>query len=508
MLRNSFYNRIILFLCVGAFFTGESTSAQSKYDYIWFGGRNSSSATGIEGFMLDFNEGALAVKPVNSALEFDMNNVSMCDEEGNLLFYSNGCAVANANHEIMENGAGINAGDFFEIFWLGDCQYGYPGVQDIMSLPDPKNNQGYYLITKPNLVDEDFNVYKDVFQYSYIDFTLANEMGVVTTKNDTIYSGTEILYGYFSATQRIDGDWWIVQTTDLPTSYIKLLVDSTGISYHSTQFIGPNLDQNASAAGVSAFSPDGSIYAHYNRHDQLNLFDFDTETGTLSNHRNLFVTSPPIFTTIEFSSNGRFLYVATLEAVYQVDLHETDPESQSVLVGTFNGVQNPQNADMFLLRRAPDCRIYIAATSESETYGVINFPNRKGIDCELIQQEIKLPFVTGVVSLPNFPNYRMNEESVCDSTILGFYTYTNEEIKKDLLLYPNPTSDYLSIELGQYVSNGSVTIVDLFGKKVLTENFRGNAIQINVESLSIGTYFLKVNSKADKFKTKKFSIIR
>lgn len=38
------------------------------------------------------------------------SNTGMCDKEGNLLFYSNGCKVVNAKGEVMQNGDSINPG--------------------------------------------------------------------------------------------------------------------------------------------------------------------------------------------------------------------------------------------------------------------------------------------------------------------------------------------------------------------------------------------------------------
>jgi hypothetical protein len=41
----------------------------------------------------------------------------------------------------------------------------------------------------------------------------------------------------------------------------------------------------SSASGTAKFSPDGTKYAIYNYYDQLHVYDFDRETGHLSNHQ-------------------------------------------------------------------------------------------------------------------------------------------------------------------------------------------------------------------------------
>ncbi len=493
----SFFNLFMFTNCYG----------QNKSDYIWFGGRDSQAENGIEGFMLDFNDGALSIEPLQSALSFDMNNVSICDKDGKLLFYSNGCAVANVDHEIMENGEGINDGEFFEFFWEDDCKNGYPGLQDILAIPDPNEEYGYYLLTKPVFVDDDIKPYKDVIQYSYIEMSKQNGMGEVMVKNDTIISGTNILSGYFSAVQAVDESWWVLQVTENPIQIVKLKIDQDGIRYHSSQTIGIDLHEDASASGLSRFSPDGSIYAFYNRFDQLNLFDFDKESGLLSNFRKIDVANPTFYSSIEFSPNGRFLYVSTIDSLFQVDLQEVNVENQIEFIGDFNGVQNPQFANIYLLKRAPDCRIYVAASSESRTYGVINYPNHKGLGCEFVQQAVELPYKTGRVSLPNFPNYRINELEVCDSTIVGVYSTIDEVYNYKPLLYPNPTIDILNVLLPFKVQHYYMIVTNLLGQIVIKQEGSNSSHQLNVGHLKAGIYHLQIDVTDHFFEPQTFIVI-
>ncbi len=505
-LRKSLYNSIWILTFISIQY---SSFAQNKSDYIWLGGVNNASSSGIEGFMLDFNDNKVDVKPVNSALQFDMNNVSMCDEEGNLLFYSNGCAIANANHEIMENGEGINAGDFFDILWLGNCDYGYPGYQDILSIKNPNVPNSYFVITTPVTLDiGNGDTYKYIIQYSEVDIDLNDGLGAVTIKNEVIKAGVEILVGYMTAIGTSDDSYWILNVTTNPISFIKTKIDSSGIYFHDQQFIGINLDEDyASASGTAAFSPQGDKYAIFNKYDQLHIFDFDTETGLLSNHNLIDVsTDDNIFSSIEFSSNGRFLYVSTQLSVYQVDLYPSSGNYEIELIDEFNGVQNPQNANMFLLRRGPDCRIYIAASGASDSYGIINYPNRKGKDCELVQQGIDLPYITGVVSLPNFPNYRINEEAVCDSTIVGVYSAV-EELKQQFMVYPNPALDYVNILLPEYNLNGRVEIHNNYGQLISKEFISGYEMSLDVSGLESGYYYVTVISDNKRLKSEPLIII-
>ena len=123
--------------------------AQNKQDYVWFFSRdNDFTMEGIQSYRFDFKDTIFDIKLGVSAFAIDNNNASICDEEGNLLIYTNGCAVANALDQMMPNGDSINAGVFLYDFWDG-CEYGYPGIQNIMIINDPGNSYGYYIIHKP-----------------------------------------------------------------------------------------------------------------------------------------------------------------------------------------------------------------------------------------------------------------------------------------------------------------------------------------------------------------------
>ena len=108
----------------------QMTSAQ-KEDYIWMGGYQINLDGGANGYMFDFDKKTFTPEYANPPLGFDGNNASICDKEGNLLFYTNGRAVINRHHEIMPNGDSINAGEWADKFWK-DPFDGYPGAQDVM----------------------------------------------------------------------------------------------------------------------------------------------------------------------------------------------------------------------------------------------------------------------------------------------------------------------------------------------------------------------------------------
>ena len=125
--------------------------SQNKRDYNWIMSNNTLPAEGVESVLFNFNLKPFTIVPFQGTIDHGSNNSIISDAEGNLLFYTNGCAIANREHQMMPEGDSINAGEFFDIVWQGDCRFGYPGTQDIMALPDPYFDQGYYLISKPRI---------------------------------------------------------------------------------------------------------------------------------------------------------------------------------------------------------------------------------------------------------------------------------------------------------------------------------------------------------------------
>src|SRR5690606_24097100 len=90
---------IVCLLLYGSFAYG-----QAKGDYIWLGGYQINPGAGLKGYEMNFDEKNVEAKQIEFSLGFSGNNTSICDEDGKLLFYTNGCAVMNRNHEVMPNG--------------------------------------------------------------------------------------------------------------------------------------------------------------------------------------------------------------------------------------------------------------------------------------------------------------------------------------------------------------------------------------------------------------------
>jgi hypothetical protein len=453
--------------------------------------------------MFDFNEEPFRVKNRYAGLEFNGINASICDEQGNLLLYTNGCAIANGDHEVMPNGYDINEGNYFENWWGGDCGDGYPGRQDVIILPSPSNQNEYYVIHKPRtfLPSSDPINFIDEIRYTKVDLTLDNGKGDVVEKNVTFFDGTRLLWSYFDAVlHENQKDWWIIQPGFGGNSYYTFLLDSTGINLHSVQDIGPTLDHPfVTASGTAKFDPTGNYYSIFSAYTGLLLFDFDRATGALSNSVVLEVESNPdistIFSSIEWSASGRYIYLAVHDRLYQIDSYEEDLEDGIVLIDFWNGVLDPFATTFNMMARGPDCKIYICSNSSVLSYSVIKNPDEQGTDCNLVQQGIKLPYFSTVSSMPNFPNFRIDEDEVCDSSITSIFGHPIEVTQK-LKLYPNPSSGMINIELPEQAKSGNWEIRDnnsqLVKSGISSDSFN---LQIDCSMLLPGVYYLKVLNK-------------
>ena len=463
-----------------------------KEDYVWLYSNNSLIEEGNEAYGFDFNmKGTAFLKDYQNAvnLQFSGNNASICDIDGNLLFYTNGCHVADANHDIMPNGSGINESNFLEEFRQDTCA-DYPGIQDIMILPDPADEDGYYLLHKT--IEFDGEVFINNVKYTYIDMILNNGFGDVTEKNvDILPVDKSIHLGYFTAIRDSESEgWWVIQP-DSEGNFILIKIDQSGVFVDNTQASGITFHPNASAAGTAKFSPDGTKYVYFNTDDNVLLYDFDRSTGLLSNMRELDVRpggALAVFTSVEFSPSSRFLYLAATDELYQIDTWEDNLENGLVLIDTWNGVQDPFNTTFVLMASAPDCKIYMCSGSSTNTYHVINKPNEKGVACDFVQQGIRLPFVSATATMPNFPRFRVDEEDKCDETITSIFG-DRVFYRRDMNVYPNPVRDLLNIEIPEG-HRGRLVVFDMMGQLVWSgdgDRYSGE-VQIDLSQLAVGTY--------------------
>lgn len=483
-------------------FMWSTLSSQSKRDYYWpEGPRKLESSTDIRGMAFDFNTLPLSPELRDSDLGFNRTIASICDEEGKLMFYTNGCQVANWTHEFMENGDSLNFTSYYTD-WLNGCESGYLSRQDILILPDPGSQSGYYIIHKPRdfaLIDLEYKFWQAAIDYSYVDMDENMGLGRVTKKNNTVLDRS-FQSSHLTAINHSNGrDWWILQPGLYDSTYYRILLDDTGFSKIDSQAIGPRflLDEEVvgTSSGKSRFSPDGTKYAHFDLHEGLHLYDFDRETGLLSNGRYLDWEITNRYTwagSIEFSPNSRYIYLINQIELYQIDTYAENLEDGLFFIDDVDStIQAPFITTFFDMLLAPDCKLYVRTGSSSTLMHTIHDPNAHGLACDFKQGDLVLPRTSSLGGFPTFPPFRVDEENKCDPTI-SMVDGVNSFWRRDLKVGPNPAYEDLQIKIPESQS-GYLRISDMTGiilhqsylyEGVITEN-------IDISHYSSGMYFVE-----------------
>jgi hypothetical protein len=493
---------LILFVIFYSF----QLTAQIKYDYNWlFGYSGGENDTLYYGMNMNFSEDSVDILAIFLNIDLGLTNASISDSLGNLLFFTNGCSVSDFSGKTLENGDSLNAGGaLFESTCFGSFpMYNIP--QGILFIPDPGNPNRFYLFHQKNnfVTQPEFTILTFPYFYSLVEINSNFPDGIVIEKNlpiipDTVYTGVE------TAAKHTNGkDWWILVPM-LYGGYSRLLLNETGLEGPFFQDIGIVPTEDGEGGGQAVFTPDGSHYAMYASRDGVFLYDFDAETGLLSNFRFLTFEGSDNVGGVAFSSNSRFLYVSTVFKIYQFDLEAVDIQSSQITVAEYDGYQSPFPTHFWLQQLAPDCRIYINSSNGVDVLHVIKYPNRPGLECEVIQHGVQLPFVHGI-SLPNFPHYRTGTSyPICDSTLVLNITTPVFELpdpaQLQLSVYPNPASEVLHIRFTDPVEKALVWhLYNAIGQRVMSREIGvwEEEVKVDVGSLPGGIYFYGVEDSGN-----------
>ncbi|MDT8309476.1 MAG: hypothetical protein RQ866_08080, partial [Bacteroidales bacterium] len=330
---------------------------------------------------LDFNSGAPVVL-LNSAMVMDEGVSTISDVNGNLFFYTNGIDVWNRNHQKMPNGTGLNGHS--------------SSTNSGFIVPKPGSTTTYYIFT----TDAFFGPLG--LCYSVVDMTLQAGLGDVTQKNLFLHSPvTEKI----AAIEHANGQGlWVVTHQGNSNVFQSWLVTSSGVSTTPVATNIGTVHSNANSGngiGYMKFSPDGkqlalTIYGL----GIIALFDFDAAAGTFSNAQTFPGTWDDVYG-IEFSPNGKLLYVSSDTVLLQFDL----------TAGTLNDIVNTQTqvggigqmpmAFIAPVQLGPDRKIYWGVYY-SDYLGVINDPNQPGLACNSVAQGVSLGGRHSLSGLPVF----------------------------------------------------------------------------------------------------------
>ncbi|HNW71140.1 MAG TPA: gliding motility-associated C-terminal domain-containing protein [Bacteroidales bacterium] len=330
-----------------------TSSFAQKETYIWYFGKHAG---------LDFNQTPPTVL-TNGALNQMEGCSSICNQAGQLLFYTDGMTVWNKNHVAMPNGTGLG----------GDSHSTNSGF----IVKQPGNANIYYVFT----VNSALSTHD--LRYSVVDMSLNGALGGVTLKN--VFLRTNMTEKICAVTHGNNQDVWVVTHERNSTNFVKYLVTATGISSEIVQSIGSLANTEP---GSLRFSHCGDKLANANPVTYiLDLFNFDRSTGIISNAQQ--IAFPAAVLWLEFSANSEYLYLSIG--------HPTSLYQLKVSTGVFSLISTP-TIELGQLQLGPNGKIYVAEYyyPAPETYnpynyiGVINYPELAGGACNFVQQGVNL----------------------------------------------------------------------------------------------------------------------
>ena len=472
-------------------------SAQ-KHDYHWIMGYDSNTPdTTFSVVKFDFNSSKLYWEKFNTKYDFGTATFNMSDSAGNLQFYSNGCWLINNKDEIMKNGDTLNPGKTYQNRCTIDHDT-YGSFFNFLCIPKPKSINKYLLfhhsdtLMKFNGGEFDYDYAFKGLNYSEIDMEMEQGLGAVTKKRVTIFNDI-LLPGNMVATKHSNNnDWWILAKKSHSNIWHKILVTNDTIRWVSKQNIGKFDDTKGSGSGQYCFSKNGKRFATYNMTEQVQVFDFDRSTGELSNPIYLDLQDSIQIGGCAFSPSGRFLYVSNTYKVFQFDLEQNNIQNTKTKVGEWDGFLHKNFWPTYLtwIFHGPDCKLYLNTWGSTRYMHVINYPDNKGIECNLVQRAIVTKSLNS--ETPKFPHFRTGTpmENFCDTLTTDSkpIIYFTPEV----LVYPNPATDNLKIEiLGlQTWDWGVFRMFDTTGKEIWRKNLRSEEEieRIDITNFPSGLY--------------------
>lgn len=351
---------------------------------IWYFGTNAG---------LDFNSG-IPVALTNGQMTTNEGCASICDPNGALLFYTDGSNVWNRNHSIMPNGNGL----------FGNLT----STQSAVIVKKPGAQAIYIIFTV------DFEASSKGLRYSEVDMGLQNGLGDVTLiKNIGIVAPTCEKITAIKHPNNVD--YWIVTHLYNSNTFSSYLLTSTGISATSIQSnVGSVIANDQHTIGYLKASLNGKKIAAANTYlKNAEIFDFDNQTGIVSNPILLDTSYFEEFYGIEFSPNNELLYISeSFGKVYQYNLLASSPAAlvnSKTLIGEYNGLGGGA------LQLGPDLKIY-HAQQNSDSLGLIENPNILGTACNYISDGVWLRGKKSRYGLPTLINSFIDLSTLDTST--------------------------------------------------------------------------------------------
>ena len=346
--------------------------------------------------------GPIPVGSSNAAINSNESTASVSDPNtGQLLFYTDGRKVWNANNQVMPNGANLLGG------FYNSC------TQGALIVPFAEDNQRYYLFTLEELEALSLSpVVDNGLRYSVVDMTLNGGLGdvqVATINTPLANDLTEKLIVIRST--EIQG-FWVIAHKKNANEFLAWKIDACGVS---TQPVASTVGSNFASApfgateawsGAMDASPDGNrIGMPVDWSDRIEFFDFNKTTGVVSNPLTVNVTDDSNLPFLRkygacFSPDGSKFYYTNINSVYQLNLSTyTSAAIASSITLIYSPILEPNGYPCLQIEQAPNNKLYVAIGNAGRLDEISN-PNTLGLGCAYVTNAVSFGPATCQLGLP------------------------------------------------------------------------------------------------------------
>tara|TARA_R110000868_G_scaffold5395_2_gene32788 strand:+ start:8364 stop:11078 length:2715 start_codon:yes stop_codon:yes gene_type:complete len=378
-MKKNYLTLLICFFCLlNAFAQGETSN--------WYFGL---------GAGIHFNNDGSVTPLTNGKLNTVEGCTSISDASGNLLAYTDGITVYNKNHQIVQNGTGL---------------YGDPSsTQSAIVVPKPQDPNIYYIFTvdtSVNETDPDFGL-----NYSVLDISMNNGNGAIIQKNSNLlHDSSEKIAGVIK--DCFEQSIWVITLASPDGSlgfyntYHCFEVSAAGVNSNSVKSTFNDL-AIGDPRGYLKLSSDGSKMVSTNVIDGAFLYDFDANTGVISNQKRITIPGTNTLSYgAEFSNETKYLYINTFNdedisrsSLIQYDIQAADISASATII-------DEREAYRGALQMAENGKIY-RTNPKSYDQGiaylsVINKPSEKGSSANYQHNVISLNGKLAMQGLPPF----------------------------------------------------------------------------------------------------------
>lgn len=327
---------------------------------------------------LDFNNIPPLALRDGKASSFEGSS-TISDNNGRLLFYTNGQVIMNRQHLQMKNGGN-----------LGGHQ---SSTNNTLIVPLPGNDSIYYVFTTGAALQETHQ-----FQYNIVNMKGDGGLGEVIAGNIVI---EDVIFEKIAGVRHCNKrDVWIIVHEWGSDEYHTYLLTAGGLNpvpvVSNTGLITTGFENNA--IGTLKFSAKGNKLAavHSFENDVVELMDFNNTTGVLSNPVTFKPNATPHTPSFigvygaEFSPNGNLLYVSANNSaaepcvLYQFDITS---HNAATIIGTKQTIAQTTPWYAGALQLGPDMKIYMAMWKDTSV-SVIDDPDVYGPGCNFRYNKI------------------------------------------------------------------------------------------------------------------------